>query len=256
MAHRQAATEPKQAWKIRRGGFIFEDREGEVGFHLANYRGLRTVNKTFVSTTPGTDEIRIVGNPRRIIAVKDVHNVVVGSVRQFESKADETLFASLDPIPIALGGRLDLVSVYDVARGAVSELNALVAGTDWTANTSPDGSGSNRTSQVDVEIELMDFNEVHMTLTYPTITGQTQADTVYVRGLTVKGTVIAEGTAPLSVPRQDTVSRERYRPKTLNLDNTWIRSVADMESRADAILDVIASPERRVSLDWYITDWD
>ena len=40
----------------------------------------------------------------------------------------------------------------------------------------------------------MDFNEVHMTLTYPTITGQTQADTVYVRGLTVMGTVLAEGT--------------------------------------------------------------
>ena len=108
---------------------------------------------------------------------------------------------------------------------------------------------------MDVEIELMDFNEVHMTLTYPTITGQTQADTVYVRGLTVMGTVIAEGT-PLSVPRQDTVSRERYRPKTLSLRNTWIRSVADMEARADAILDVIASPERRVSLDWYITDWN
>ena len=237
------------------GGFVFEDREGEVGFHLANYRGLRTVGKTFVSTTPGANEIRIVGNPRRINAVKDVHNVVAGSVRQFESKADETVFASLDPIPIALGGRLDLVSVYDVARGAVSELNALIAGTDWTANTSPDGSGNNRTSQVDIEIELMDFNETHMTLTYPTITGQTQADTVYVRGLTVMGTVLAEGT-PLLVTREDTVSKERYRPKTHRLRNTWIRSPADMESRADAILDVIASPERRVSLDWYITDWN
>ena len=147
------------------------------------------------------------------------------------------------------------MSVYDVARGAVSELNTLTAGTDWTANTSPDGSGNNRTNQVDIEIELRDFNETHMTLTYPTITGQTQADTVYVRGLTVMGTVLAEGTA-LLVTREDTVSKERYRPKTHRLRNTWIRSVADMESRADAILDVIASPERRVSLDWYITDWN
>ena len=134
------------------GGFIFEDREGEVGFHLANLsRPAHCRQDLRQHDARRTDEIRIVGNPRRINAVKDVHNIVAGSVRQFESKADETVFASLDPIPIALGGRLDLVSVYDVARGAVSDLNALIAGTDWTATTSPDGSGNNRTSQVDIE---------------------------------------------------------------------------------------------------------
>ena len=235
------------------GGFIFEDREGEVGFHLANYRATRTVNKTFVSTTPGADELRIVGNPSRELAVKDVHNQVEGTVRQFEQKADETVFASLDPIPIALGGRLDLVSVFPVMTGAVTELNTLVSGTDWTANTSPDGSGSNRTSQVDIGIELMDFNEVHMTITYPT-TGGNQADTVYVRGLTIKGTVLVEGTA-LQVVREDTVSKERYRPKTLPLTGTWVRSVSDMEARGDAILALIAEPESRISVPWYVQSW-
>ena len=87
------------------GGFIFEDREGELGFHLANYRATRTVDTTFVSSTPGAGELRIVGNPRRELAVKDVHNEVEGEVRQFESKTGETVFSSLDPIAIALGGR-------------------------------------------------------------------------------------------------------------------------------------------------------
>ena len=58
------------------GGFIFEDREGEVGFHLANYRGAQTVNRTFVSSPPSTDQLRIVGQPRTQLAVKDVHNEV------------------------------------------------------------------------------------------------------------------------------------------------------------------------------------
>ena len=235
------------------GGFIFEDREGELGFHLANYRATRTVGTTFVSTTPGAGELRIVGNPRRELAIKDVHNEVEGAVRQFESKVDETVFSSLDPIAIALGGRLDLVSVYPVSTGAVSELNTLTAGTDWTANQDPDGGGTNRTSQVDIQIELMDFNEVHITITYPT-TGGNQFDTVYVRDLTIMGTVITEGT-PLRVVREDTVSKERYRPKTLTLGGTWVRSVSDMEARGDAILDLIAEPERRISLDWYVDSW-
>ena len=89
--------------------------------------------------TPGTDEIQIDGEPRKLTAVKDVHNVVQGDVRQFETKTGETVYTSEIPIPIALGGRLDLVSVYPVETGAVSELDTLVAQTDWTANTAADG---------------------------------------------------------------------------------------------------------------------
>ena len=51
------------------------------------------------------------------------------------------------------------------------------------------------------------------------------------------------------------MSKQRYRPKTLSLSNTWVRSIADMETRAETILEAIASPERRVSLDWYVEDW-
>ena len=203
--------------------------------------------------TPGADEIQIDGEPRKLTAVKDVHNVVQGDVRQFETKTGETVYTSEIPIPIALGGRLDLVSVYPVETGAVSELDTLVAQTDWTANTAADGTGNNRTSQVDIDIELMDFNEIHITITYPTMAG-TQADTLYVRDLTIEGTVLTVTTS-LQVTREDTVSKQRYRPKTRGLRNTWIRSVADMENRADAILDAIASPERRVQLDYLVEDW-
>ena len=235
------------------GGFIFEDREGELGFHLAPYRSERTVSKTFVVGTPSTDdEIEIDGDPRKLTAVKDVHNVVQGNVRQFQTRNDETVYQSEIPIPIALGGRLDLVSVYPVGSGAVSELNSLVDGTDWTANTASDGSGTDRTSRIGVDIELMDFNEVHITIAYGT--GSGFDSTLYVRGLTIFGSVLTIST-PLQVTREDTVSKQRYRPKTRSLRNTWIRSVADMENRADAILDVLASPERRLELTYLVEDW-
>ena len=182
-----------------------------------------------------------------------MHNEVVGEVRQFEERAGETVFTSVDAIPIALGGRLDLVSVYPIAQGAVTELDTLTPSTDWTANVAADGSGTDRTSQVDIQIELMDFNETHITITYPTMSG-VQADTLYIHDLAITGTVLTES-VPLRVVREDTVSKERYRPKTLPLRGVWIRSVADMESRADEILDLIAKPERRLSLDWYVRDW-
>ena len=235
------------------GGFVFEDREGELGFHLAPYRGERTISKTFVVGTPGTDEIQIDGDPRKLTAVKDVHNVVQGDVRQFQTRASETVYESEIAIPIALGGRLDLVSVYPVETGAVQELDSLVAGTGWTANTAADGSGTDRTSQVAIDIELMDFNEIHITITYPT-TGGSQADTLYIRDLAIEGSVLTVSTA-LQVTREDTISKQRYRPKTRGLRNTWIRSVVDMENRAEAILDVLASPERRIQVTYLVEDW-
>ena len=235
------------------GGFIFEDREGELGFHLANYRPGRTVQRTFVSTTPVANQLRIARNPRTQLAVKDVHNEVRGEVRQFDTQTSQTLFTGVDPIPIGLGATLALVVAYPIATGAITELDTLVAGTDWTANTETDGSGTNRTVQVGVQIELMDFNEIHITATYPVMSG-TQADTLYIRGLTVKGTVLTEST-PLTVAVEDSVSKQRYRPKTRDLRGTWIRSVSDMTSRANALLTALAEPERRISLDWYVTDW-
>ena len=236
------------------GGFIFEDREGELGFHLANYRGERTIAKTFVDGVPGTDELQVEGEPQKLIAVKDVHNVVEGDVRQFETKTEEEVYTSEIPIPISLGGRLDLVSAYDPKSGAVTELDDLTAGTDWTANVASDGTGADRTSQVNIEIELMDFNEIHITCAYANIPGQSQVETLYIRDLTIKGTVLKVST-PLLVTQEDTSSKERYNPKVRSVKNTWIRSVADMEMRAADILSVLASPERRISISYLVDDW-
>ena len=88
----------------------------------------------------------------------------------------------------------------------------------------------------------MDFNEVHITLTYPVIMGQTQADTVYVRGLTVKGTVLAEGTPLTGHARGHGIEGALQAQDAELGQHVDSLRLADMEARADAILEVIASP--------------
>ena len=96
---------------------------------------------------------------------------------------------------------------------------------------------------------------IEVEILYPVIQGQTQAATLYIRNLVIKGSLLTRATS-LRVIRRNAVSRARYRPKALLLRNTWIRTVADMETRADALLEVLAKPEKRVKLNWYVTDWD
>ena len=182
-----------------------------------------------------------------------MHNIVAGQVRQYETKAGETVFTSHESIAIALGGTLELIAEFPADMGAVTALTDPVADTDWEAWTNSDGTGTKRTGQVDVGVELQDFNEVHITIAYP-VAGGSQSDTLYVTGLTVSGDLLTIAT-PLTVPREDAVSRQNYKPKTLSLNDTWIRSVGDMEARAQAILDVLAQPESRISIDYYVEDW-
>ena len=197
------------------GGFIFEDREGELGFHLQPYRAGKTVTKTFVTTTPGANQIHIVGNPRRQHAVKDVHNSVQGQVKQFQEIVDEEVFVPTDAIPIGLGEALDIVSPYPAGFGAVRSLNAV---SGWTANNMPDGSGSDLTSQVAITAELMDFNEIHVEILYGVIMGQAQESTIYIRDLVIEGTVFAQKTALLITRTVES----QFRPKTLLLEDNWL----------------------------------
>ena len=73
--------------------------------------------------------------------------------------------------------------------------------------------------------------------------------------LQVKGTIL-RATSSTKVTRTDAVSLGRYKPKTLELRNTWISSRDIMQQRADAILAVTASPETRYTFGWYVRDWD
>ena len=103
------------------GGFIYEDRLGNLGFQSGGYREGRSVSKTFTGVPPAlAGEIRISGRPKRQIAVKDVTNEVVGNVRQYAPKTGQPVFERGEPIAIGLGDTVTLIADYE-GGGAVSE---------------------------------------------------------------------------------------------------------------------------------------
>ena len=137
-------------------------------------------------------------------------------VRQFDSQASQTLFTGVDAVPIALASTVALVVAYPISDGAITELDSLgLRAPTGRPTLSPTARATIARAQVAIQIELEDFNEVHITAVYADTPG-TQADTLYVRGLTIKGTVLTEST-PLTVSIEDTVSKQRYRPKTRDL---------------------------------------
>ena len=168
-------------------------------------------------------------------------------MRQYTQKAGQTVFELVEPIVIAKGTTIELFADY--TGDAIVSLDTA---TTHTANTERDGSGTNRTNRITVDNpELSEFNEIKMTLTFAN-TGSD--DELYVTSLVVTGAVLERGT-PLKVSRRNQASIDRYRLKTLPLENTWIAGTAAMQSRADALLTALAVPETRLTLAWHVADW-
>ncbi len=234
------------------GGFAFEDRLGNIGLQAAGHRAGQTVGTTFTGlSTALAGEIKVAGRPQREIAVKDVHNEVLGFVRQYAPMAAQTVFERLDPIPIAKGTTIDLFADYE-EDGAVIELDTPVATTDYTANNNIDGSGTNRTNRIDVNPSFSQFNEVKVAVTYPSVAGL--PDEIFITKLTIKGSVLRR-LQSAKVARRTQASIDKYKLKTLELRDTWIQSQSNMEARADAILALLDSPEIRLQFSWYVDDY-
>ena len=77
---------------------------------------------------------------------------------------------------------------------------------------------------------------------------------LFITLLDLKGSIL-RNLPPAKVPRRSAASIEKYKLKTLELRDTWIQSQANMEARADAILEVLDSPETRLEFGWYVRDY-
>ena len=104
------------------GGFAFEDKLGNLGLQSAGHRAAQALSATFTGLSVAlVGEINVAGRPHREIAVKDVHNQVIGYVRQYETLTAETVFERQDPISIDRGGAVTLFA--DFEGGAVASLD-------------------------------------------------------------------------------------------------------------------------------------
>ena len=233
------------------GGFIYEDRLGQLGFQSGAHRDGLNVSAQFTGIAPALPgEIRISGRPKRDIAVKDVTNEVVGLIREYAAKTGQVVFERGEPIAIGLGDTVTLIADYE-GGGAVSEVDA-VTSSDYTATRDIDGGGDRR-SALTVTATIGQFNEIRVEVVYPTGGGFTDQE-VFLRSITVNGTVLSR-LAPAKVTRRDDTSISRYKLKTLTLRDTWIDNAANMTARADALLAVLKSPETRLEFDWFVEDY-
>ena len=230
------------------GGFAFEDNAGNIGLQAAGHRGT-TLKATFTGLpTALAGEFKIAGRPNREIAVKDVHNEVVGFIRQYETLTNETVFERQDPIQIDRGGSVTLFADFE-GLGAVTDLDAPVSNVDYMAFNNMDGSGTNRSSLLAVDVEISQFNEIKVSINYPVSPGVPAE--IFITAINIKGSVLNR-LQPAKVPKRSDSSIEKYKLKTLELRDTWIQSQANMEARIDAILALLDTPETRLQFSWYV----
>ena len=224
------------------GGFAIEDQLGNLVLQAASHRPSRALAATFTGITALPGEFKIVGKPEREIAVKDVFNEVVGFIRQYETLTNQPVFERQDFIQIDRGGSVELFADFEGA--AVTDLDDPVSGTDYNAYENMEGTGTNWSFALTVNVEISQFNEIKVLIDYPVQTGY-PSELFFT--MAVKGSILRR-LQPAKVPRRDDSSIEKYKIKTLELRDTWIQSQANMEARADGILDLLATPETRLAV--------
>ena len=167
------------------------------------------------------------------------------------------MFQRVDAIPIDRGGSVTLYADFDDASGgnlggAVESLITPVAGTHYTANNAMDGSGTDRSSLLDVVPSISQFNEIEVVVNYPVSPGVPAE--IFITSITILGAILRP-IVPAKVPRRNESSIEKYKLKTHTIRDTWIQNQANMEARADAILALLDSPEKRLQFSWYVDDY-
>ena len=234
------------------GGFIYERTTGSLSMQDADHRGGLSESAVFVlEGTVGSGEIAAEGVGQEL-AVKEVVNELTGEVRQYTTEADEVIHELSEPIEILLGNSHVLIANHR-GDGFIESITT-PTGTDLVANSASDGSGTDETDQIQVSVAQVGFNQVRAFLIYPTRTGMTQAASVFVTTLRIKGTVLEPADPLLVDPVTDPASRTAYGLKTRALKDTWIATASDLADRLESILLFLKEPNLRVKVLWRVDD--
>lgn len=231
------------------GGFLYEAKHGPLSMQSSGHRAAQTRSLTFVlegDVNAGDIECDSVS---RQLAVKDVVNHATGGVRRFEEKTGQAVYTHEGVVEVDRGESVTIEIVYP-EDGLITSLDALDAA-DLVINTASDGSGSS-SDDLTSSVALTGFNRLRIELIYAQESA-TQPASLYVTTLRVRGTILSPLT-PETIERVDAPSQSNYRPKTLDLAETWIATPADMGTRLDAIIEELKQPPLRVKTRWLVDD--
>jgi hypothetical protein len=172
-----------------------------------------------------------------------VNRVRVSLRQRGFGSAGSTLWTLVTPQKVLPGTSRDLIVQFRDTNGqrvGGAFLIDPVATTDYTANTAANGSGSDRTSQVSVSVELLAGSAARLRLT------NSGSDTAYLlAGSTLRGTPVYFGET-ITVEAEDETSQLAYGVRTLHLDLPALDSTESAEEIAAYELARRSSPRGQV----------
>ena len=145
----------------------------------------------------------------------------------------QTLWSVDEPIYINAGDEVSLVAEYQYNNRPVAAVNVVtpVSGTDYAANSSPDGSGTSYTGSLTVS--FTDYG----TKAFISLTNGAAAG-VYVYLLQVRGDAI-DTQNPFSIERENASSQTEYGPRLLTIDVPWQQNRYLSQDMAAYLLDAL-----------------
>jgi hypothetical protein len=197
-------------------GRVFFDREGKLRFWNKNhYAENKDVKYTFTFDSNISD-LKFEVNSDKIV------NHVIVKAKPREVQSLQIVWALQGYEEIAAGSSIDYeVSIDDPC----TTMNEPTANSDYLANSASDGSGDDMTSDIVISDFTVTAQKATMTIT------NNGAETAYLTLFQVKGTpatVIHE----MEVDVKDTASVQKYKDRSLEIENDYMQDVDDAEALA------------------------
>jgi len=148
-ASKRAATEIRELADASLG-FIFSDASGQLVFYDNTHTAVPTITLT------QSELLKKISFPQ---VYETVRNRIIVYANSLEKMTTSVLWESGEKIQVDASGERTVFATYTYDGANVPAVDVLtpVANTDYTANTSEDGSGTDITS--DVSVTLTDFGE-------------------------------------------------------------------------------------------------
>ena len=229
-------------------GFIRESRDGGIVFEGRYHRATqyKRVSQATFSDDPSS------GLPVTSMdledPIKDVANIVTIEANVYSVAATAVLWTRPgSAIQLAPGETLELTAEPEISGEAVVWTTP-VSGTDWTANSLADGSGTNQTTLVTVT-HTPGSRTVGITVTNTSTTA-----TVWLTLLQARGSVVSLD-EPSSVTRRDAGSVTRYGPRPYRFPPSYLRP-EELADFATLLLVQVrdAQPKVTLTLDATLSD--
>ena len=242
---RQRAIEALRQLEETELGFLYETRDGRIAMEAENFRltGAATRSIAFFNAD-GVGDIPVL-NVRPIDPAQDIANIINVPVRTYLVGGERVLWTLRHTVLLEPGEELPFVAQYPLPGSPTADLGVdrwtpMAANVDYTANSSPDGTGANLTTSLDVT--------THDTAVSRRIVVRNRASSdLVITRLQARGRPLSE-TEPTIVESRDDASIQEYKERTYLVPAQFISTIRDAQSYGTFLLSLLKGPQTRARL--------